>query len=49
MTPQLLAFARSEMVRTEALDLNEVVEGVEQLLRRTIGEHVALVYQLETG
>ncbi|MDQ4132050.1 MAG: response regulator [Actinomycetota bacterium] len=49
LTHQLLAFARSEMVRTEALDLNEVVEGVEQLLRRTIGEHVPLVYQLEVG
>jgi PAS domain S-box-containing protein len=42
LTHQLLAFARREVVRPQALNLNDVVESVEQLLRRTIGEHVRL-------
>lgn len=42
LTHQLLAFGRREVVRPQALNLNEVVEAVEQLLRRSIGEHVQL-------
>jgi signal transduction histidine kinase len=49
LTHQLLAFARREVVRPEVLNLNEVVVDVEQLLRRTIGEHVELVVTLEPG
>jgi PAS domain S-box-containing protein len=46
LTHQLLAFARREVVRPEVIDLNQVVEEVEQLLRRTIGEHVELEVSL---
>ncbi len=42
LTHQLLAFARREVVRPQVLSLNDVVAEVEQLLRRTIGEHVEL-------
>ncbi|MGA2838273.1 MAG: PAS domain S-box protein [Acidimicrobiales bacterium] len=42
LTYQLLAFGRREIVQPQVLDLNEVVLGVEQLLKRTIGEHVEL-------
>jgi PAS domain S-box-containing protein len=46
LTHQLLAFARREVVRPEVVNINEVVIGVEQLLRRTLGEHVDLVNSL---
>ncbi len=42
LTRQLLAFARREVVRPTVLDLNGVVLEIEQLLRRTLGEHVEL-------
>jgi PAS domain S-box-containing protein len=42
LTHQLLAFARREVVRPEVIDVNAVVQDVEQLLRRTLGEHIDL-------
>jgi PAS domain S-box-containing protein len=42
LTHQLLAFARREIVQPEVVDVNDVVSDVEQLLRRTLGEHVEL-------
>jgi len=47
LTHQLLAFARREVVRPRPLDLNEVVTGIEQMLRRSIGEHITLSVRLE--
>ena len=41
LTHQLLAFARREVVQPEVVDVNDVVRDIEQLLRRTLGEHVA--------
>jgi PAS domain S-box-containing protein len=43
LTHQLLSFARREVRNLEILDINDIVREVETLLRRTIGEHVALV------
>ncbi len=43
LTHQLLAFARREVRHLEVLDINDVVDEVESLLRRTIGEHVELI------
>lgn len=42
LTHQLLAFARREVVQPEVVDVNRVVEDVQQLLRRTLGEHIEL-------
>jgi PAS domain S-box-containing protein len=42
LTHQLLAFARRDVVQPRPLDLNEVIARVEQLLIRTLGEHVIL-------
>ena len=42
LTRQLLAFARREVVRPAVLDLTGVVLEMEQMLRRTLGEHVLL-------
>jgi PAS domain S-box-containing protein len=46
LTRQLLAFARREVVRPQVLDLDTVVTDVEDMLRRTLGEHVELVISL---
>jgi signal transduction histidine kinase/CheY-like chemotaxis protein len=42
LTRQLLIFARSDVVRPEVLSLNDIIAGLEQLLRRTLGEHIDL-------
>jgi PAS domain S-box-containing protein len=42
LTQQLLAFSRRQLAETELLSVNEVVHGLESLLRRLIGEHIAL-------
>jgi PAS domain S-box-containing protein len=43
LTQQLLAFGRREVIKPEIIDFNAIVESVEELLRRTIGEHVELI------
>jgi len=47
MTHQLLAFACREVVQPRPLDLNEVINGVKQLLIRTLGAHVVLTTSLD--
>jgi hypothetical protein len=47
LTHQLLAFARREIVDPRALSLNDLVLSMEELLRRTIGEHVILTTSLD--
>ncbi|MGK5682004.1 PAS domain-containing hybrid sensor histidine kinase/response regulator [Actinoplanes sp. URMC 104] len=49
LTHQLLAFARREVVRPRPLNLGEVVADVEQMLRRSIGEHITLAVRLGEG
>ena len=49
LTHQLLAFARQEMIQPRVLDINNVVLSVEQLLVRTLGEHVELITDLAAG
>jgi signal transduction histidine kinase len=46
LTRQLLAFGRREVVHPQVIDLSAVAAGIEELLRRTIGEHVELVARL---
>jgi PAS domain S-box-containing protein len=40
LTHQLLAFARREVVRPQVLDLDQVIAGLTEMLRRTLGEHI---------
>jgi PAS domain S-box-containing protein len=47
LTRQLLAFSRKQTIQPEPLSLNSAVSGVEKLLRRLIGENIAIVTQLE--
>ena len=49
LTHQLLAFARREVVRPQALDLNKVIAEMEEMLRRTIGEHITLIVRPDPG
>ena len=43
LTRQLLAFSRRQILRPRVLDPAEVVEGIVPMLRRLLGEHIALV------
>jgi two-component system, cell cycle sensor histidine kinase and response regulator CckA len=43
LTRRLLAVGRRQIVQVQPLDLNEIVSGMDQLLRRTLGEDIELV------
>jgi two-component system cell cycle sensor histidine kinase/response regulator CckA len=45
LTKQLLIFARREAIKREAIDLNAIVADMENLLSRSLGEHIDLVIQ----
>ena len=45
ITRQVLAFARREAVNPQVLDLNRSVDATLKMLRRLIGEDIALVWQ----
>jgi PAS domain S-box-containing protein len=49
LTRQLLAFSRKQTLQPEILSLNEIVRNIEKMLRRLIGEDIALVLSLSEG
>lgn len=49
LTRQLLAFARRQTIVPRLVDLNEAVEGTLKLLRRLIGEDVAILWRPTPG
>jgi PAS domain S-box-containing protein len=49
LTRQLLAFSRQQVLAPRVLDLNEVVQGSEQMLRRLLGEDIELVMRYESS
>jgi PAS domain S-box-containing protein len=49
LTRQLLTFGRKQPTSPKLLVPNEIIRGVEDMLRRLIGEHIALVIDLEPG
>jgi PAS domain S-box-containing protein len=42
LTRQLLAFSRKQVLQPAVLDLNGVVEGMTQLVKRLVGENIAI-------
>ena len=46
ITRQLLAFTRQQFMRAELLDINDVIVGMEKLLRRSLGESHQLELRL---
>ena len=49
LTQQLLAFSRKQVLQPRVLDLNAVVRDAEQILRRLIGETIALTIDLDAS
>ena len=49
LTRQLLIFGRREVTAPEVLDVAEVIDGIEELLRRAIGPHIQLEIALGDG
>ncbi len=49
LTRQLLAFGRQQAVQPRVVDLNEVVFGIEVMLRRLVGEHLGFAMALHAA
>ena len=49
LTRQLLAFRRKQVLSIAVLDVNDVVTGFDKLIRRVIGEDIALTLKLASG
>ncbi len=47
LTRQLLAFSRQQMTEPVVIDLNQIVGGIEKMLKRLIGEHIRLSTRLD--
>jgi PAS domain S-box-containing protein len=47
LTKQLLAFGRRDITQATVLSLNHVIGDVEQILRRSLGEHIHLIASLD--
>lgn len=46
LTQQLLAFGRKQMVNPEVVNLNQVIEGMDQIFTRTVSEDVVINKEL---
>ena len=47
LTRQLLAFSRTQEIQPRAVDVNELVDGIEDMLRRLIRENVQIVVRTD--
>lgn len=49
ITAQLLAFSRRQVVQVRVVDLDEIIQGLDGVLRRTLGERSTMVLQLRSN
>lgn len=49
LTRQLMAFSRQETLQPEVVDCNHLIRDTEHILRSLIGQHIALVCQLDAS
>lgn len=49
LTAQLLAFSRQQVLAPDIVDLNSIVERMDKMLRRVIGEHIELSARVQPG
>jgi len=49
LTRQLLIFSRKDVVQTVVLDLNEIVDRLERMLRRIVGEDIEFIVRQARG
>lgn len=49
LTNRLLAFSRRQQLKPEPTDVNELILEIESMLRRTIGEHIAVDVRMGEG
>jgi PAS domain S-box-containing protein len=49
LTHRLLAFSRQSPLKPEVVDLNKIVSAMSELIRRTLGEHIAIETVLAGG
>jgi PAS domain S-box-containing protein len=49
LTSHLLAFARKQISEPKVIDINAIVQGIDSLLRRLIGEHITLKTVCQAG
>ncbi len=49
LTRQLLAFSRRQVMQARVIDVDDTVRGIEKLLRRVIGEDIALTVRTEAA
>jgi PAS domain S-box-containing protein len=47
LTRQLLAFSRKQMLQAKVIDINEIVDDMDKMLRRLIGEDIDLITLLD--
>jgi PAS domain S-box-containing protein len=48
LTRRLLAFARKQALEPQAVDVNALVQGMDGLLRRSLGEHIQIAFRPAT-
>ena len=49
LTHQLLAFSRRQSLQLKILDINDVVNSIEKMLKRLIGEDIQIMTVLDTS